>query len=539
MSYNPSTTVSNAHNIPHLNSQLQFQENQFSITTSYLTSLLPFPILILSICMILVLGFLCAISCACCCRLCPCKCLTCFGIQVDKLDPIRESYFSKLTERVNHHTLIVRVFISFTLVLFVVNFFVWYGSVDITNAFLSIINGLNGIINFFTSIVNSSSGLINNANSFTQILLSSTCSTDSQNSVTTSILASENEVLAASNTISSLALSVNNSISNIILLIPNYINEKDIVIGCFFTIILIILLGYSTALYFSKKWLFRFCILITWLSVTALFAVSSVEMIIVMFLSDFCIDPSGNLTNILTSPVFAYYITCTGTNPFGNSLNTIASDIASIQPQLDSIYSTGIISQTCYNSLSSVETLMNSNFASLNSLATGCQSINSIYTDIVLNALCTYGFSGVYNLWILQFIIAIALYFIMSFANSVYHTYVFVGDDRSKQMTSVDVANMEHNFIHMDDDASRALGSAPHKSEGTADTDGTHDDCNHNIEMTPMSKSVYSISMSFYKAEAAPPNVVVTPMQRSLEEDKEDIDDIVAIPIPIKEEDNN
>lgn len=147
-----------------------------------------------------------------------------------------------------------------------------------------------------------------------------------------------------------------------------------------------------------------------------------------MAFGDFCFDPTGNLLNVLKSDTFAYYITCSGTSPFASLESSLNSYVATLGTLISSLYSSGDISATCLNSLTNIQVQMTNNVNSLANLVFGCQFVNNLYNTVVLQGLCTYTFSGLYNLWVLQFIIAIALFFIISFAKVVYHSYVHAED---------------------------------------------------------------------------------------------------------------
>lgn len=270
----PTTQVVYAHDIPHLNSQLQPQDNGFSLSASYYNGLLNFPLLILAICTVLTIGL--GLS-LCCYGLCTCL----WSKHRKALDPNDPNYMELLAKQVNYHVNIVRSFLFFSICLFIVNFFVWYGSSDITNAFLSIISGLKQINSFFTSIVNLTVALILNASNFITAI-----SVDCVGSSNTSELVAEvNTITSVTNSIESLAQSITSAIQNIANQIPGYISKKDVVIGCFFAVIIFMLSIFMVALYFSSRSLFRFAIIASWMAVLILFVISSLEMVIVVSIS--------------------------------------------------------------------------------------------------------------------------------------------------------------------------------------------------------------------------------------------------------------
>ncbi len=55
-----------------------------------------------------------------------------------------------------------------------------------------------------------------------------------------------------------------------------------------------------------------------------------------MFLADFCMSPAANLLTTISSassnyPSASFYLTCTGTNPFADSINTGYADCSTMQ----------------------------------------------------------------------------------------------------------------------------------------------------------------------------------------------------------------
>lgn len=438
MGYEASDQVSSAHNIPHLDFNFNQQSNEFSISMDYLMSLLPLPALVLGICILLVFGYIFAICCACCCRIF-CRCLKCCSYQ----NEVSDSNSTNI-ERLKHHARIVRIFIALLIILFIFDFFVWYGGSEITNSFNSFMDGLNDISNFFSQIMTIAVAQISNSDEFTNTLSSSTCSSYSASSGLSSVTQS---ISSASSTMKTISSTIVDAINQTINLIPNYTSIKNTAVGSLFSIILFIIICFSCALYFSKKWLFRFSIGFTWVIVTILFVISSAEMALVMLLADFCIDPSANILNILTSSTFNYYLTCTGSNPFASSFSTLSSSLDSMETQLTSAFSAGAMTQSCYDSLLQTETDISSQNSALSALIGDCTAVNKAYDNIVLQAVCTSGFSAIFLCWIFQFVIAVLLYLVMAFADVVFHTYVV--DRSTMRIMSLDnIVNIEGNKIN-------------------------------------------------------------------------------------------
>ena len=148
-----------------------------------------------------------------------------------------------------------------------------------------------------------------------------------------------------------------------------------------------------------------------------------------MLIGDFCMDPTGNIQRLIPTQDFNFYLTCVPPNPLGGSVSDVQDSVSSLKADLYSAFNvTG--SSACG---AAVMPLLDGISNNLNDVMVTnvleCNKLNDVYSDIVQDALCSYGFSGLYNMWIMQFAIAAALYFIMSFASVVYHSYVYADAD--------------------------------------------------------------------------------------------------------------
>jgi hypothetical protein len=233
-----------------------------------------------------------------------------------------------------------------------------------------------------------------------------------------------------------------NALQNVINRIQNeVIARKDIVVGVFFTMIFVTTCGFAFALYRESKLLFRFLIFLSWLICLTLFIVSSLETIIIMFMGDFCMNPTQNILDVISSQAFSYYLTCTGDNPFANSFQSInASTVALTQ----SINALTVVSPSCSALQAPYTSDMNAQVANMFEPINDCTYINNIYNSFVLQSFCNAGYAGLFNLWILQFCIAILLYFLMSFANAVYQSYVYVDDNADEPLTLKSFEELEN-----------------------------------------------------------------------------------------------
>ena len=213
-----------------------------------------------------------------------------------------------------------------------------------------------------------------------------------------------------------------------------------------------------------------------------------------MAFGDFCFDPSNNLLKVMQSDTFAYYVTCTGTNPFASLEESLNSYVTTLGTYISTAYTNSFITATCSNSLTYVQSQMSTNVKSLTGLVFGCESVNDIYTTVVLEGLCTYAFSGLYNLWVLQFIIAIALYVIISIAMVVYHSYVYADD--GTQITPAIVANMRNSN---DSQYSYVQGDEAHEAHEGHEA---HEEHEVHVEIVQIELTAIAVDGNSHKSQA-------------------------------------
>ena len=151
-----------------------------------------------------------------------------------------------------------------------------------------------------------------------------------------------------------------------------------------------------------------------------------------MLLGDFCMDPSGHILALTNDNNIAkFYMTCAGDSPVKSVTDNILSKINDVQDELLIALTDPSVQSTCAQSLTTTMTHMSNTLEDdLLAPIVECKSLNQIYTDFVLDALCTSCASSMYNMWVLQFVIGLLLYFLICFADAVYHTYVIVDNEK-------------------------------------------------------------------------------------------------------------
>eukprot|EP01034_Spumella_vulgaris_P010807 gene10807-13720_t len=88
---------------------------------------------------------------------------------------------------------------------------------------------------------------------------------------------------------------------------------------------------YFVGLFFKSKLTLQLSVAFVQLLLLCLFAICGVEMVIMMGLGDFCIDPSLYVQQIVPTDVrniTAYYVTCDGMNPMEPSIQAAEALVA-------------------------------------------------------------------------------------------------------------------------------------------------------------------------------------------------------------------
>lgn len=277
--YRPSAAVQYAHNIPHLNSHLQTETNQFSFTLDYVESLLPFPMLTLAILLLFVLFFVIFIFCRCCVNTCIFVCArkNKDDIEIDDSASSAAVLRSDRGAKILHYALI-----STLVVLFVVDFFLFLGSAELTAALANFSNAANIILAAFNAVLAATSAILSDSSQLSSLLVSSVCS-GLPSSTTSQVTNELNTISSSSNSINSLSDPVNNSVNSFTNAITDYSSQKknEIVLVIFFAVLFAVI-SYGTGLYTRKKFVFQISIAFTWFVVTGTFIICCLVMVIVV-----------------------------------------------------------------------------------------------------------------------------------------------------------------------------------------------------------------------------------------------------------------
>ena len=151
-------------------------------------------------------------------------------------------------------------------------------------------------------------------------------------------------------------------------------------------------------------------------------------MIFSSMVGDLCMDPSRNIVMQSPDSVKAsvqFYATCVGVDTVGDSIQT---GIDETQIMLDEIPAVSSYCTASSQSNTDIVALGARGAAVIQNLQTikaaaGCTKVQSIWFTIVNDALCTNFYSGIYSLWVSQFITSFFLFFLIVIASISYHYF--------------------------------------------------------------------------------------------------------------------
>lgn len=266
------------------------------------------------------------------------------------------------------------------------------------------------------------------------------------------------------------------------------VDAKNSVIYGVYAGIIVVLVGYAASAYFKHKIGTQIMILLSEIIVVVLTLTCGVCMFLVTILGDFCMDPSGNVIDLITETsnsteildILNYYLKCVGTSPIGSDLDEGYQALKWVTGNITAEIADGNIG----NSQGGDETLCNSevdsissqSYASIAALETlinffGCTTVNNAWAKIVNEGLCTSGYSGFYALWICLYIISLTMFFMMCISAILFKQYEyqsegFTNEDGEISYDANDQAFLDNPGIQMTEYEGGSAGQiAPQQGE--------------------------------------------------------------------------
>lgn len=194
---------------------------------------------------------------------------------------------------------------------------------------------------------------------------------------------------------------------------------KNNIVYILYAVIACLVVAYPVTAYFChSKCFFYLLMLISELVVLVYTFICAILMFIVMFLGDFCMNPN---TIIKQPKILSYYMSCEGTSPFSDSIQTISTKITDVSTQLETTLS------TC-PSIAAMTTpflAISSDFKSIDGhLACGSgDNLNMVWNDAVNVGICGNFMNGLFKIWVSQYVVSGALFFTIICASVLYQYF--------------------------------------------------------------------------------------------------------------------
>eukprot|EP01036_Dinobryon_divergens_P024925 gene24925-33420_t len=449
MSYSPNNEVLASHNIPLLDNSLRPSNVEFSVSQSYLHSLIVFPLLILASTLL----------------------ISCILYSLAKF--CRRFIYkieSHVEEQDYRRILFTRVFVTLLLTSVFIDGFLFLGSVRVTTALHSMEHAIVQLIALLNGVLASTTDILRRFSAISQAgASSSTCAAFTS----TYMLSDMTNLAAASESSETLANSMLSTLHTLERFFQHpLVAQKDLSVGLFFGFVLLTVILHILALLCRSEKLFLISICLNVIVVLALFVCGSLIMVPLKFLGDFCMDPHSNLLKLLSgssgsnsvAEIVSYYTACTGTNPFEVYIGEMNTELSNAQSALSTFLSSGYVDVQCYDMVSSNCTAIAMDTQSL-SQQTSCEFPNRIYSSVVLGDVCNEAIVGIYDMWPIIFLLAALLFVALCVSNFVYTKYGLLPCQRqSPEMEMDNEKIVRHPMIGMlqkeDDEERGRLRSA-------------------------------------------------------------------------------
>ena len=153
-----------------------------------------------------------------------------------------------------------------------------------------------------------------------------------------------------------------------------------------------------------------------------------------MLFGDFCMNPADNIINLLPDGSYignitAYYTKCVGENPINDTLADVLKKFTDVNETFNNITSqSSTFNQSypdCLPDLNDITSNIKIIIENLDLLGEQieCGPLYSAWNNIVNIGLCSNGFSGLFILWICQFVTSGMLFIVMCIASVMFLQY--------------------------------------------------------------------------------------------------------------------
>lgn len=158
------------------------------------------------------------------------------------------------------------------------------------------------------------------------------------------------------------------------------------------------------------------------------FVLAAIEMIIVMGLGDYCMNPVLNTQKLVPNDILettVYYTSCEGSNPVQSSLDDIHNFVVEFQSGLKGLYTAcpnNPYIKDCFPILRAIDNVV--------TVALGqstCPPIQNQFNEVFETSICKHGLEGIYAVWLGLFV-SVSCLFITSILSSFLHDYYETDD---------------------------------------------------------------------------------------------------------------
>jgi hypothetical protein len=423
--YEPSQTVVNTHNLPHINIFDKSVDNSdFSIDEDYFISVagLPFIILCAGIFSILIFqGFFCFRCCGYGNPYSPSE-------EVDYLKLPGTSHSKWISHIINRRGIAIKLFFFFLLCLLLADHLIYIGNGRINDGVYTASDGLVLLFNMFTNIFTDSSSMIDSSNVINSEINGLQISSPACYAIVGDIPASlsllTDSLYLLTNLTSTLPGTLDNANTD---LLEYGIDKKNMIVFYFYAFIVGVAFIYLVGYCCSSKILLKFSITFTEILCLLLSIMCCIEMCIGIVYADFCMSPSANVVDSLgegsSADIVSYVSECVGVNPFVNATDSSFIALEALQSSITTLVDD--VATSCYQNsdleetLPQVSLLINSLY-SITNTTNECPPIQLVWETIVNQSFCTKLFSGFFVIYACQFLMSLFLFLTMSSSAMMY-----------------------------------------------------------------------------------------------------------------------
>lgn len=425
-SYEPSISVKNTHNLPHINIFDKSVDNsEFSLDEEYFTSVSGLPIIILSFGVISIIIFQCFF----CCRICGHGNPYSPSEEVDYLKRVPgSSHSSWIKHIINRRGIAIKLFFFFLLCLMLADHLLYFGNGRINDGVNTASDGLILLYNMILGIFNDSSSMIDSSiiisNEINELQTTDSSCYSIVGTIPDSLSSLTNSLFLLTNLTSSLPDTLDSANSDLLFY---GIEEKNKVVFYFYGFIVAVAFIYLVGYCCSSKILLKLSITFTEILCILLCIMTCVEMCIGIVYADFCMSPSGNVISVLgddggSVDIVSYISECVGTNPFQNATDTCFIALDSLQTTINGLVTDpGACNQNSVleATLPQISSLINSLYGITNT-TNQCAPIQKVWETMINTSFCTELFSGFFMIYACQFLMSLFLFLLMSSSAMMY-----------------------------------------------------------------------------------------------------------------------